>query len=205
MNELEKMTLQKNPSPRHTNNMNARKRVVAAKYFCLLLLAGCGGQLYKVAPLPAPSQLTVGEMGIGAAVLDGDRSLERFEANLPMAGVLPVEVSLVGQANEAPRLADWQFEVRDAAGQVCRRLAPEKALRRVMKFYGNNFYPIAARKRTEEDYRAIALGASGDSTGEMRGMLFFEIPPQAPLSTGFSLTVKKGGQSATLPLSIGNK
>jgi hypothetical protein len=61
---------------------------------------GCG-QLYRVAPLARverglPSS-RLADLVIEARGLDGDRSLEQFDANLPMAGVLAVEVRLTNR------------------------------------------------------------------------------------------------------------
>ena len=68
------------------------------------MIAGCGGQLYKVAPLPksAPPAISTGNaigLNIGAMVLEGDRSIEQFEANLPLAGVIAIDVKLINQSS----------------------------------------------------------------------------------------------------------
>ena len=57
---------------------------------CLLLASACGGALYKVATLPAPAPVIEETEGlkIGAAAFAGESSLEQFEANLPLAGVV---------------------------------------------------------------------------------------------------------------------
>ena len=107
--------------------MNARKTISAAIFFCFPLWAACGGQLYKVAPLPAsrPPEISANSpigsptgsptgkltgLSIGAAVLDGDRSLEQFEANLPMAGVIAVDIRLSNLSSEKIDLSTLRFE-----------------------------------------------------------------------------------------------
>jgi hypothetical protein len=70
--------------------MHKRKSLIGLNIICLIMIAGCGGQLYKVAPLPAsaPPAISTGNangLNIGATVLEGDRSVEQFEANLPLA------------------------------------------------------------------------------------------------------------------------
>src|SRR5262245_52712 len=69
----------------------------------LPVLAACGGRLYKVAPLPAsvPPEISMGNgagLDVGAVALDGERSYERFEANLPLAGVIAVDVRMINKS-----------------------------------------------------------------------------------------------------------
>ena len=149
--------------------------------FCVAALSGCGGQLYNVMPLPsnAPPDLptnNANSVNIAATALDSDQSLERFEANLPMAGVIAVDVRLINQTAAAvdPRLL--KFELRTTAGKSFKAIAPKQALKRVMKFYGDRFYRLDARKSTIDSYHAIALPLSSPIAlqEERRGLLFFE-------------------------------
>lgn len=189
--------------------MNARISILAANYLLLLLAGGCGGQLYKVAPLPSGSlppfsAVAGGESRVGAVALDGDRSLEQFEANLPMAGVLAVEVR-VGNPGRTPlESGALRFELRNGEGAICLPLTPEKALGRVMKFYGNNFYPIDSRRATEESYRGVAFGrmAVVPPGGEHRGFLFFSVAREAPPARGYTLGVRGAGEDLTIPLTM---
>ncbi len=185
--------------------MNANKIIFAANYFCILLLAGCAGQLYKVAPLPASSPPDISTsnttgLNAGATVLDDDRSLEQFEANLPMAGLVAVDVrlsNLSGQAIEANKL---RFELSDGAGAAFKQITPKKALSRVMKFNGDSFYRIDARQQTRDSYHAIALklDAALAPQEERRGFLFFESKKKPANLSGLNLTIK----GAIAPISI---
>ncbi len=124
-----------------------------------------------------------------------------------MAGVLAVEVRVTNRRESVLRTGSMGFEVRDGEGRSCLRLSPEKALRKVMKFYGNNFYPIESHRATEASYRAIAFASGAEIApgGEHRGFLFFDIPRQAPLSTGYTLTITGDGAAATLSLTSGRE
>lgn len=147
----------------------------------LLVTFGCGGQLYKVAPLPTSASaddLASGEQGLIAAtaILDGDQSLERFEANLPLAGIIAVDVRLVNRTSSSVRVDSLKFNLRDASGTNLKALPPDQALKRVMKYYGNGFYRKDAKLRTIEDYQKIglALNSTIEPQKDLRGILFYE-------------------------------
>src|SRR5262249_6480073 len=73
------------------------KSITAALVGALLFsFTACGGRLYKVSPLPTNAQPDVttsngNGLNVGAMALDGEQSYERFEANLPLAGVIAIE------------------------------------------------------------------------------------------------------------------
>src|SRR5215813_307101 len=87
----------------------------------LIIFAACGGRLYKVAPLPAsapPEISTKSENGlnIGASALDGEQSYDRFEANLPLAGVIAVDVRMINKSEAAIMTNSLRFELRNPTG-----------------------------------------------------------------------------------------
>lgn len=185
--------------------MKWRKISFVISFLWALTNAGCGAQLYKVAPLPAsrPPEVTTGNdrgLQLGAAVLEGDRSIEQFEANLPLAGVVAIDVKLVNQSSAAINAKRLRFELSDGNDSL-EEIQPKKALSKVMHFYENNFYRLDARKRTQESYEAIALNLNGTITpGEARrGFLFFELGKNN--STSLTLTVT--GAGAPISVKVG--
>jgi len=161
----------------------------------LPILAACGGRLYKVAPLPAnaPPEISMGKgvLDIGGVALDGERSYERFEANLPLAGVIAVEVRMINRSEAAIMTNSLKFELRDASGAPFKQLAPKKALGAVMKYYGDRFYANIAYRRTLEDYESISLkqGVSIEPAGEIRGIVFFQTKRETKSVDGLILSV----------------
>ena len=160
------------------------------------MLAACGGRLYKVAPLPssAPPEISTNngrDLDIGAVALDGERSYERFEANLPLAGVIAVDVRLVNKSEAKIMTNSLKFELRDADGAALKRITPKKALGAVMKYYGDRFYAKVAYRRTLEDYESVALkqGAAIEPEGEIRGIVFFQTKRETMSVDGFILSV----------------
>src|SRR5262245_9801183 len=161
----------------------------------LPVLAACGGRLYKVAPLPAsaPPEISMGNGGldVGAVALDGERSYERFEANLPLAGVIALDVRMVNNSEAKIMTNSLRFELRDPSGAELKRIAPKKALSVVMKYYGDKFYAKAAYRRTLEDYESVALKKGGviEPEREIRGIVFFQTKSETAGVDGLILSV----------------
>jgi hypothetical protein len=165
-------------------------------FFLLPPLAACGGRLYKVAPLPAspPPEISMGAAGgleIGAVALDGEKSYERFEANLPLAGVIAVDVRMVNKSEATITTDSLRFELRDASGAALKRITPKKALSAVMKYYGDKFYAKVAYRRTLEDYESVALKERSaiEPEEELRGIVFFQTKRQTTSVDGLILSV----------------
>ncbi|MCI0338606.1 MAG: hypothetical protein L0226_13600 [Acidobacteria bacterium] len=187
--------------------MNTGKILIVVNVFCLLTVAGCGGQLYKVAPLPAstPPELSTnsaGGLNLGATALDGDQSVEQFEANLPLAGVIAVDVRLQNRSSEPINANNLRFELSDGTGAKFKKIPPKKALSRVMKFDGYSFYRVDARQRTLENYEAIALKLDGviGPQEDRRGFLFFESKTESSSFIGMTLSVTGAGIPNSLQL-----
>src|SRR5262245_54426629 len=161
----------------------------------LPVLAACGGRLYKVAPLPASAQPEVsmgnGGLDIGAVALDGERSYERFEANLPLAGVIAVDVRMINKSEAAIMTNSLKLELRAGSGAALKRIAPKRALGAVMKYYGDSFYAKVAYRRTLEDYESVALkqGSAIEPEGELRGIVFFQTKRETTSVDGLILSV----------------
>jgi hypothetical protein len=179
----------------------------AAPISLLLIFAACGGRLYKVAPLPASAPPEVsnsgsGGLNIGAVVLDGEASYERFEANLPLAGVIAVDVRMINKSDATIRSASLRFDLRDADGANFKQLAPKKALGAVMKYYGNGFYAKAAYRRTLEDYESVALKQNSEIEpgGELRGIVFFQTKHETKSVDGLTLSVAGLAEPVNLQL-----
>ncbi len=177
--------------------------------FCLFAGVACGGRLYKVAPLPASappefSSNNANGFNVAAAVLDGDLSLERFEANLPLAGVIAVDLRVANNTDETIKANSLRFELRETTGVKLKQLAPKKALGNVMKFYGNSFYRKSAYSRTLSDYESVALKLHTDMEPreERRGMVFFQTSRNTTSVSGLILSVTGPIEPLNLQLQV---
>jgi len=170
--------------------------------FWLSLLALCGcGPLFKVAPLPKspPADLVTatapGGLEIGASALTDDISaIEQFGANLPLAGLVAVEVELTNRGTEPIKASALRFELRDAAGGRYKRLETKKALGRLMKYYQKRTYLKESYRQTRESMESLALPLSSPLAPqeERHGFLFFEAKQDVAQLTGLTLSVEGG-------------
>jgi hypothetical protein len=191
--------------------MNVQRNLRSAVLFCLVLSifpGGCGGQLYKVAPLPAsrPPEISTKNsngLDIGAVALDGDQSIAQFEANLLMAGVIAIDLRVVNRSQETLDANKLRYELSDGTGRKLKQISSEKALSRVMKSDGNSFYTLEARRKTRADYESVAFKSTGPLAPqeERRGLLFYEIKQKREDPGNLTLSVKGAADPITLQLS----
>lgn len=165
----------------------------------LLALIGCGGRLYNVSPLPSDTTVDLPATGdnaliVGAEILGGDETLERFDANLPLAGVIAVEVQLANRMATAVNTNSLKFELRDESGKGLKRLDPKKALKRVMKYYGNGFYRLDARQQTIESYEGVSLppNTSIAPQQQLGGFVFYETQFNRTSVSGLAFSAGSG-------------
>jgi hypothetical protein len=176
-----------------------------------IVAAACGGSLYKVKPVvttPIADGATGAEAGgvkVRAVPLLTDEEVQDlFEANLLLAGVLPVRVEMANNNSTPIDLKNARFSLRDAEGRTWKSLTPKKAIARILDYYAVYLYNPSARAKFEEDFRAHALSAETPlAQGEQRsGLLFFQTPKKDPVSSpsGLLLSVEKLPQNLELKL-----
>lgn len=102
-----------------------------------------------------------------------------------------MDVRLLNRTSEAINAHALRFELRGTNGKTLKPLTPKKALKRVMKFYGNGFYRMDARQNTIESYEATALPLDSAIAPqeERRGLLFFETQRNTTDLSGLTLFV----------------
>ncbi len=175
-------------------------------FIFLILNAGCSVPLYKIASIPQNTPIEAAQTAnsteleiSAAALLDDDKAFERFEANLPLAGIAVIDVRLV---NRADKQLKPKFELRDASGKKFAQLAPKKEPGRVMKFEGVRVYNKEGRRQTLEQLENIALPKNFvlDAKAEKRGVLFFNTKQDVTQIKGLTLTVS--GISQPIKISL---
>jgi hypothetical protein len=168
----------------------------AAICLMFILLAGCGGKPFDVktqVALPPLTDAPVGEsQGIrlqAAAVRDEDFLLETFDANLILAGILPVNVTITNRTAQPLDLHKARFEVRAIDGHSYKAAEVKPAFKRLIKYYEISTYSKPAYKKSQEDFAAYALDTTSPlAMGESRqGMLFFIVPGGVAQASGLKL------------------
>lgn len=177
----------------------------------LILTAACGGSLYKVKPVvrtPIPDGVSGEEAGAiklrAIPLLTDEEVQDLFEANLLLAGVLPVRVELGNNSGAPIDLRKAQFSLRDADEHVWKRLSAKKAASRILDYYAVYLYNPNSRAKFEVDFRAHAFNTEEPlAPGEQRsGLLFLQSPRNEPVASprGLVLVVEKLPQSLMLKL-----
>src|SRR5258708_37069800 len=104
-----------------SKNYLLRVRVAVFVIAAGLLATSCAGSLFKVKPGVELPPLTgdvksanAGGVTVRVAPLMGDEeSQELFEANLPLAGILPLRLELVFESGVAVETRKVRFRLRD--------------------------------------------------------------------------------------------
>jgi hypothetical protein len=165
-----------------------------------VLLAGCVGKPFDVktqVTLPALAGAPLVESrGIrlqAAAVRDEDYLVATFDANLIMAGILPVNVTIANQTAQPLDLHKARFELRGSEGKAYHAADAKHTFKRLINYYEISTYTKAAYKHSQEDFAAYALDTARPlAMGESRqGMLFFIVPDGVIRATGFKLIVTR--------------
>ena len=164
----------------------------------ILLVAGCGGgSLYKVKPVveapvtDAAGSARVGGINVRAVpLLTDEENQELFEANLPLAGLLPLRVEIINEGTGAVALERARFRLRDGEGREWKARSAKQAVSRILTANGVYFYNPRARKRFEEAVSAHALNTKTPLAPSERrqGLIFFQTPKKEPVESPRALT-----------------
>ena len=107
----------------------------------MVFTSACSGSLFKVKPVtefPAmPSEVASANLGSisfrAAPMLSDEDSQALFEANLQLAGLLPVRVEIKHNGGEAIEMKKVRFRLADAAGTKWKAIPLKQAVSRILK------------------------------------------------------------------------
>jgi hypothetical protein len=182
--------------------------------FAVSLSAACSGTLFKVKPvvelpaLPGNARSTnAGGVTLRTApLLTDEDSQELFEANLPLAGVLPVRVELEYESGGVPlELKRTRAHLRDRDGREWKTLAPKQAVSRILKANDIYVYNPNSRKVFEKEFGAYGIDLKTPVTaGERRrqGFLFFQAPGKEPLRSPTGLVLSLTGLPQPIEIAL---
>ena len=173
----------------------------------------CGSSLFKVKPrtelppLPADARSAdAGGVTIRVApLLTDEASQELFEANLPLAGVLPVRIELAFQSGVAVDLKRARFRLQDGQNREWKLLSTKKAIAQSLKSYGVLAYNPNSRKQFEKEFGAYGIDLKAPLSSDdprRQGFLFFQTPDKRAVSSTEELTLTVNGLPQTATLSI---
>lgn len=164
---------------------------------------GCGGKPFNVrekpfnvkegANIPPPAFSARAEAGAitiqAEAVTDEDLLFDTFDANLILAGILPVGLMITNAGQEPLDLRKARFEIRARDGHMAKLIDRNRAFKRLISYYGISTYSKSGYKKSQEDFFSYSLDRSRPvAPGESReGMIFFLLPAEAARETGVTL------------------
>ena len=179
----------------------------------LLLTTSCAGSLFKVKPVvelpPLAGDVKSANAG-GVTVrvappLSDEDSQDLFEANLPLAGILPVRLELVFDSGVAVETKKVRFRLKDSEGREWKLVSPKAAVGRILKANDVYAYNPNSRKQFEKEFMGYGIDLKSplsDADRRHQGFVFFETPKKEPVESqkGLVLSVEGLPQPVNIPL-----
>lgn len=184
-------------------------------------MAGCGGKPFEIrerpfkikegreAPLVNIARAKSDQIEIEAeAIRDEDYLYETFNANMILAGILPIRLELMNQGREPVDLSRSRFEIKSPDGRTYKMADAKKTFKRLMSYYEISTYSKSGYKESQEDLAAYSFDTAKPlGAGESReGLLFFIVPDAVAQTTGVTMTAssldRKQSKSPTVELKL---
>ena len=183
----------------------------------LALTGACGksGKLtvFDVKPVnelpplpPSVKAVNVGAISFRAVpLLTDEESQELFEANLQLAGLLPIRIELTHNGGEPIDLKKIKLRLQSSTGEEWKTLPIKKAVARILSANQVYAYNPNARKTFEKEFSAYELNLKTPLTrAEIRrsGFVFFLSPRKEAVASprGLVLEVVGFSQPVSIPL-----
>jgi hypothetical protein len=195
-------------------NFSGVRRVpvtLCAVFTGLMLLAGCGGSLYKVKPVvagpikEAGKEASAGGLSVRAVpLLSDEESQELFESNLPLAGLLPVRVEIENTSGAPLLLKRIRFRLSDEAGKKWSARSAGQAVSRILKANQVTLYNPRSRAGFAEAFQRHALDMETPLAASERrqGLIFFQTPKKEPVESPRALVLSVEGLQQPLSLRL---
>jgi len=164
------------------------------------LLTACGGKPFDVKTSPGNSPVSStgrddyeGLSVEAAAITDEDYIFETFDANLILAGVLPVKVTMTNQRTEPIEMKRARFEIRSSDSRSYRSVTGKKAFERVFSYYDITITGQHGYKESRSDFESVAFDTIAPlAPGESRqGLLFFIVPTEIARASELTITGRR--------------
>jgi hypothetical protein len=171
-------------------------------------LLGCG-KPFDVKPrvdLPA-GQNAAEDHGLkirAQPITDEDWIYDAFDANLIMAGLLPIEVEISNSGNAAAKIERAKFELKTEDGKKLKPLDPRRAFKRLISYYEINTYNKRMYQQSREDFLSYAIDLQTPlGPGQSRrGLLFFALPAENIRAGRFALSIELPNGRAKLEIKL---
>lgn len=179
----------------------------------LFLTTSCSTSLYKVKPVvelpPLSGDVKSGSAG-GVSVrvaplMNDEETQDLFEANLQLAGILPIRMEMAFESGVPVEIKKARFRLRDGEGREWKLVSPKSAISSIMKSNDVYAYNPNSKKQFAKEFSAYAIELKeplSDADRHRQGFLFFQNPKKEPVEspTGLVLTVEKLPQPVTIQI-----
>ena len=195
-------------------NLESMTKKLVLRLGICFLMTGCGNSLFRVKPvaelpaLPANARsASAGGVTVRVApLLSDEEAQELFEANLPLAGVLPVRMEMTFESGVPVEIKRARFRLRDAQGREWKLLSPKNAVSRVLTANEVYAYNPNSRKQFEKEFTSHGIELKeplSPSERRRQGFLFFQTPKGEPVTSnaGLVLTIERLPQPIEISLS----
>ena len=158
--------------------------VICHAVIASLLLGACGRPFQvpeRIRPLTGnlAGRTTDNDLTVeAAAIVNEDDLWQLFEANMILARILVVKLTLANNGRHPVEIKDVVFRIRDSQGREFEPLKPKDVEDQLYDYYEIRTYVIATRQELEEAFQRRALDTQKQLTpGEVRqGLVYFKIP-----------------------------
>lgn len=126
-----------------------------------------------------------------SVVRDEDWLNDTFDANLILAGIVPVRVELKNARQTPLELHKAKFELKTADGRTYRSVDAGSAFKRALTYYELSAWSKALYKESRADFASYALDTKKPVAPEQsrQGLIYFLLPARSPVTNGFTLAV----------------
>jgi len=163
----------------------------------LVVLSGCGKPFNVKSRIELPHSsyaetATGNRVSVRAgSITNEDLLYEAFDANLIVAGVFPVRITLTNTSDDSVDLKKTRFTVNTQNSRSFKSLNARDAFQRLISYYEIQAYNKAGYKESLGDFVSYALDITKPlAARESRdGVLFFPLPADVARSPGLTLSI----------------
>ena len=140
-----------------------------------------------------------------APLLTDEETQELFEANLQLAGLLPVRLEIAHNGGEPLPLKKLKFKLQDGSGNEWKLLSGKQAVSRILKANGVFAYNPNSRKTFEKEFRAYDFDLKSPLTHSERlrkGLIIFLSPQKEPVASPHGVTLSVEGLAQPVSLKL---
>ena len=140
-----------------------------------------------------------------APLLTDEETQELFEANLQLAGLLPVRLEVTHNGGEDLVLKKLKFKLHDGSGNEWKLISGKQAVSHILKANDVFLYNPNSRKTFEKEFRAYDFDLKAPLTHAERlrkGLIIFLSPQKEPVASPLGVTLSIEGLAQPVSMKL---